>query len=364
MDFTVSKRNFVDTISIVMEHERVLVPVGIGEHSYQFLLDTGSSHAVVYDDAMIGDCTPVGEIVSYDASNRKSTVPMVTLPPLTIGSLTLTGCRATVQTQRMRSRHIDGVIGFDLVSKGLLMKIDTRNKQLVITDRKRFFDKEPGYRLSYRLQRHVPHIAVSPFKKYEETVLFDTGNSSLYVINKGSFDKGEPLMADRRQIEGRSTGRISIGFSGLEPKGEVVFLALDSLCVGGYYLRDLHTHSTQGSSSVGAGIMRYGAIVFMPHRKTMLLQPYNGDGGCDVGNRQREKYVVPSADGLPMIGVVWERSEAYSAGFREGDIILRADGMPVGSYLDYRRFRPVNQHVYTFEVRDRRGFTKEVKAKW
>ena len=65
-----------------------------------------------------------------------------------------------------------------------------------------------------------------------------------------------------------------------------------------------------------------------------------------------------------MIGLVWERGEAFRAGFREGDIIIKADGKPVGSFQNYRRYRPINEHVYTFEVRDRRGFTKTVKATW
>lgn len=364
LDFKLSKKDFVDTIPITQERERVLVPVSLGGQSCQFLLDTGASHAVIYDDAMIEGCEPIGEIDSYDANNHKAAVPMVMMPPLTIGSLTLTGCHATVQKRRIKDRPIDGIIGFDLVSKGLQMKIDTREKMLIITDRKKFFDNEPGYKLKYSMQRHVPYIEVSPFSQYKETVLFDTGSNGIYVINKGSLDTGEPLMVNRSQIEGRSMGRMSMGFSGTEARGEVVFLALDSLSVGGFFLKDLHTHSTQGNSHVGAGIMKYGAVVFVPHKKVMVFQPYDDVGSCEVGNRQIEKAVVPSADGLPMIGVVWERSEAFLAGFREGDIIVKADGKPISSFQEYRRFRPINQHVYTFDVIDRRGFTKEVKAEW
>ena len=116
LDFKLSKKDFVDTIPMTQERERVLVPVSLGGHSCQFLLDTGASHAVIYDDAMIEGCEPIGEIDSYDANNHKAAVPMVMMPPLTIGSLTLTGCHATVQKRRINDRPIDGIIGFDLVS--------------------------------------------------------------------------------------------------------------------------------------------------------------------------------------------------------------------------------------------------------
>ena len=364
LNFTVSKKDFADTIAIIQERERVLVPVSIGGHSYQFLLDTGASQAVVYEDAMIMGCESVGEIASYDANNRKTAVQMVTLPPLTVGTLTLTGCQATVQKRMEGNHHFDGIIGFDIVNKGLQMKIDTKNKHLILTDRKKFFDREAGYKLKYRLKRNVPYIEVSPFSTYQDTVLFDTGSHVLYTINKGSFDIGKPLMGNRNQIEGCCMGQLFRGFSGIEPRSEVVFLALDSLCVGGFILKNFHTISTQGNSHIGAGILKYGAVTFIPNKKTVLLQPYDDGGSSEVGNRQIEKAMIPSDDGLPMIGLVWERGEAFRAGFREGDIIIKADGKPVGSFQNYRRYRPINEHVYTFEVRDRRGFTKTVKATW
>ena len=367
LDFTLSKKNFADTIAIVLEPNgsRVLLPVSIGGSSHLFLLDTGASHAVVYEDAMIAGCEPVGTIDSYDANERVSRVPTVKLPPLTIGSLTLTGCQATVQRRRVRHGDIDGIIGFDLVRKGLQMKIDVENRRLILSDRKKIFVKEPGYRLKYRLRWNVPYVEVSPFREYHETVRFDTGSPRLYVINKESFDKGEPLMANRRQIEGRCLGRWMMGFSGTEPRGEVVFLALDSLCVGGFAMRDVHTLSTQqGNSHVGAELLRYGAVTFIPNKKTMLFQPYTEEGSCTVGNSQVEKAVVPSDDGRPMIGLVWEGGEAFKAGFREGDIILKADGRDVGSFQDYRRYRPIKKHVYTVEVIDVLGYTKTVMATW
>ena len=71
------------------------------------------------------------------------------------------------------------------------MKIDVRDSLLIITDRKRFFKEEQGYALRYSLQRHVPYIKVSPFERYHERVLFDTGSRQLYAMNNQHFDRGE-----------------------------------------------------------------------------------------------------------------------------------------------------------------------------
>ena len=46
------------------------------------------------------------------------------------------------------------------------------------------------------------------------------------------------------------------------------------------------------------------------------------------------------------------------------DVIITADGESVGSFDQYRSYRPINQHVYTFTVRDQNGFTKTIKATW
>ena len=136
LDFTLSKKQFADTIGIRYEREKVLVPVVIGGRSYSFLLDTGASHAVVFDDSDIQGCEDMGPIESIDANGRRAMVQVVKLPPIGLGDLTLTGCRATRLPRAPWNRGIDGILGFDLVNKGLQMKIDVRKGILVLTDLK------------------------------------------------------------------------------------------------------------------------------------------------------------------------------------------------------------------------------------
>ncbi len=365
LDFKLSKKDFADSITIEYKNHLVYVPVKIGGQTYRFLFDTGASHAVVYDDMVFQGCSQVGSIASYDAVGKKDMVKILSMPPMTIGTLTLTGCQATLQHRPVKRPGVDGILGFDLVCKGLSVKIDTRQNLMIITDRKKFFADEKGYEMKYKMNFHVPYLTVTPFKGYQEQALFDTGSRRLYSMNKASFDKGEKacMAQNARQIEGRAEGRYSIGMTGAEPLGEVVFLCLDDLSLGGYSFGDLHTLTTQGGSHIGARLLEYGSVVMNPKSRCILFQPYNHATHTTVGNKQLEKAIV-NEKGQPVVGLVWEKSEAYKAGLRQGDVILKANEQPIRSFDEYLTFRPLIGQVYTITVRDRRGFLKEVKMKW
>ena len=190
-DFRTTAVDFVDTIAIEWEQEQVYVPVTIGGRSYRFLLDTGAGMSVVYNGTPLADSPHAGDIISHDATGRSDTVRMVTLPSLQLGSVALYGCRATVQQSSAAMQPFDGILGFDLVNGGLSMKIDVARRQLIVTDRKRFFDREEGaVRMRYRLNYHVPYIDIMPFDQHHEMVLFDTGSRQFLSINKAHLRDG------------------------------------------------------------------------------------------------------------------------------------------------------------------------------
>ena len=108
-DFTLNRSNFVDSIAIEWERGQVLLPVEIGGKTYRFLFDTGAAQAVVYADSPIDGCRPAGLIRSQDATGAMDTVQLVSLPPMTLGQLTLTGCQATIHRRPVAGRNIDGI---------------------------------------------------------------------------------------------------------------------------------------------------------------------------------------------------------------------------------------------------------------
>lgn len=365
LKFTLSERNFVDTIAVEWTDRHLFLPVEIEGKTYRFLFDTGASQTSLYDDTpFLADCVPVGFTVSHDAVAHSDTVQKVQLPPMTLGQLTLTGCQATVVHRAVR-RNYDGIIGFDIVNKGLSMKIDAGAGHIILTDRHKLLAGEPGFKARYRLDHFTPAVELTPFGQYREYALFDTGFPGFYTMNKQSFDQGEQKSREALgpQVEGRTMGRWALGHGGVEQRSEVVFLALDSLQLGGFAFCSLHALTTQGDSKLGAHLLDLGAVVLLPKRRRLCFQPYNGDERLTIDNKQIEKVVVPDK-GRPVIGLVWERSEAYAYGLREGDVIEKVNGRAITSMADYYRFGPATGLPAKLSVRDKRGFLKTINITW
>lgn len=363
--FGVSQHDFADTVQVAYDHHRIVVPVSVGGKQLHFLLDTGASQTTIFGDAPIEGTESLGFIASHDAVGRSSDVPVVRMPPMTIGRTTFTGMQAIVQQRTVRRSDIDGIVGFDLVCKGLHLKIDARRGLLILSDRPDSFDDRDAVRLKYRMNYHVPYIDIEPFGGYRERVLFDTGSPLLYAMNRQSFDRCEAATrgACLTMVEGRSMGRHAIGYGGTEQRGETLFLALERLCLGTFALTDVHALTTQGGSHVGGALLDYGTVAFLPQKRRIVFTPYDGAQQATVANRQTDKVVV-SEGGRPVVGLVWERSEHYRAGLREGDIITGVDGRQIATMAEYRLYGPKAGQQHTIVVSNAQGERRELKMKW
>lgn len=361
-DFTLNRSNFVDSIAIEWERGQVLLPVEIGGKTYRFLFDTGAAQAVVYADTPIDGYRPAGLIRSQDATGAIDTVQLVTLPPVSLGHLTLTGCQATILRRPVAGRNIDGIIGFDLINRGLSAKIDVNHRLLILTDCKDFFRNEQTFSTRYKLKYHVPYIKVCPAGRFREFTLFDTGSRSLYGMSRQSFDACRAKTGAEADslIEGRSLGRHAIGHFGSERLSEVFFLHLQCLSAFDHAFCDVHTLTTQGESHLGAGLLNYGAVIFLPHKKRICFQPYNQQVKTIVSNRQQDIAFVPEG-AMPSVGLIWEQGEPYRLGFRQGDIITKIDDTPILSFTQFVTYPFIIGREYLFTVKDPRGFSRQIR---
>ena len=406
--FHLSAKNFCDTIPIIIEDDLILLPVTIGDQQFRFLLDTGSSQGMVYANTDVYPLVTLGNIISRDANNHQDTVQVVQLPPFTLNStpITISGYVASLMPRDAVSSKYDAVIGFDLFNRGLCAKIDRQQSVLILSDNKKAFRNEEklGHTLRYKLKWFVPYLYVSPFVRHTDEALFDTGSTALYTMSRQSFDEhvaadlanlSKQLGADiERQVEGRAQGHLSIGGFGIEEKDEVVFLHLDRLKWADFSFTDLHAITTQGASKIGSQILSYGSILINPFRKRITFLPTiplptgegksgalslptgEGQGGAPTGegqggasdeaptsvrvaNRQLGVAFVPQ-QGRAAVGLIWDQSQPYQAGMRQGDIILQIDQRLILTFADFLRFRFVKGEPHTFRLLTADGTEKTV----
>lgn len=364
LGFTISKQDFVDTLQIEFDRHRILLPIEIEGKKYRFLFDTGATQGVVFTNSRVPYIKEVGNVVSFDINNHSDTVRVVQLPAFRLGSLVIDGYLATVGRSSAITRGYDGIIGFDLINKGLCCKLDVENHRMILTDRKKFFAQEEGYEVKYKLSGFVPYVWVSPFMRHMDRALFDTGFSHFYTMNRESFQqhvyKSRQVAA---QVEGRAVGQHTIGMHGVERADTVYFLALDRLKWDDFAFRDVHIVTQEGSSHIGAELLDYGSVIINPFKKRILFQPNKTKTDeITISNKQFQMYIIPM-NGRPAIGLIREESEAYRNGLRQGDIILKVNGRDIPSIAIFQQlhFKPGETYIYT--VRHRNGTLQDVKVK-
>lgn len=360
LGFEWSEHHFADTIPIEFDDHRILLPVEMAGRTYRFMFDTGATQGVVFTGHGLPYIKEVGRVISYDINDRPDTVRVVQLPPFRLGRLGIDGYLATIVQSGPVSRGYDGIIGFDLLNKGLVCKIDVANKRMILSDRKKFFADEQGYEVKYKLRSFVPYVWISPFMRHMDCALFDTGFRHLYAMNRNSFQthvyKSRQVAA---QVEGRAIGQHTIGAHSVEAADTVYFLALDRLKWDDFAFRDYHTITQEGSSHVGAELLDYGTIIINTFRKRIIFQPYAEVREVTISNEQFQMFIVP-VGGRPVIGLIREESAAYRGGLRRGDTILQINGVDIPTVSAFQQQQFVRGETYIYTVRDVQGHIKRV----
>ncbi len=114
-----------------------------------------------------------------DINKRNRNQIIYQFPTIKMGNLQIENYPMIVEDAMSEfiCNKFDGVIGFNLVGKGLSFKLDTKDSLLIVTDRKKFFaEEEKGQPTAkYKMKRaYRPLVYVdSPFGWIE--MVFDTG---------------------------------------------------------------------------------------------------------------------------------------------------------------------------------------------
>lgn len=362
-DFFVSQRDFLVAVPIEVERNQIFVTLYFNNRPLRFKLDTGASQGILYDDVQLPGVRPLGTIESEDATGHIRQMKTVQLPPFQLGPLTVSGYKVQRMSRKVIRRGEDGIIGFALFNKGIAARIDVREHQLTLTDRRNHYAYTPGEALRYRLRKHVPYIKISPFVEVEDEVLFDTGSPLPYAVNVTRFNQmrnEHPEIED--QIEGSTYGAQTMGHFGSERSGQIVLLDLQRLRWGAFAFHDIHCTTISGGSHIGAPLLDYGAVVINPFRRQLVFQPYDGITSVTVANRLHD-IVIVERNGRAMIGMVMQDSKAWTAGFRPNSLIESVNGQSL-TFEQFLRFRWVRNLEYQFTLVLPNGTRTTLRALW
>ena len=369
LDFTINRKDFVDTIPLNYRYGQILLVVAIDGKTYNLCLDTGAAMGAIYENSSISLALQDTTVTVIDSQNAKRKTRVMRLAPMQLGSLTITDYPAGLMPESVFSDcYNDGVIGFNLFRRGVSAKIDLQNKVLILTDRKDFFRKEKGITFRYKAYQ-TPVVTLEPSTMCRDVATFDTGFYDFYTMNKArSFDlftqagKDKPISIARKmreQVRWKGKGRASIGLFGVGKEDEVASLQLDRLRIGKMSFFNVPAKTGAGNSLLGCQMLEYGSIIIDPFREKLTFQPRNSSDTCRVDRRPSDFFVVP-VGGKPIVSLINEQSKVYANGMRMGDTITGVDGRKMDNFCMFVAEVNAKKRTYKLSLLSEEGVKKEI----
>lgn len=331
----VAEKNYVDTIKIIVSNDMIYVPVTIKGKTYQFLYDTGASACVIPDgaDELFEKETRKQKVRSADgvvSKNNRSGI----LSEMTIGNLHFKGMEGIM----MKDQGADSLIlGARLLyRKGILAKLDMKEKILILTDRKNFFDGEKGYHVPTCLFYPDPTVNFSLSNGCKGRVLFDSGFNGIFAFERKYYDescKGADSLAFKKQIQWTDFGSTMVTANGAEAACDKIIMKLD-LKLKNITFCDVNAMVHPKYTGMGAEILKYTRLIINPKNFELIFQPY-----CDSDSVRLRFYDsgigYNSSDGKMKVEVINTNGEVYKKGVRKGDYLIEIAGQPAETYEDY-----------------------------
>lgn len=371
--FGISKQDFVDTIKIKMWDGAIVVPVEIEGETKNLMFDTGAGTGF-----WIGKeepwMKPMGEsITTRDAQNRTKKTAIMMIPSLKMGHLTIKNYPVVVDDglSNFSCGIIDGAFGFDLVSKGISFKFDTRDSLLIMTSRKGFFAKEEKRhaKVPYKVYGNVPFLWTKiPFA--HPRMLFDMGAvGGWFSLPQDLLDlwaKDNPdikRQLDSMTVNVDTTVMTYAGLFGASYdtviNGELCFPTIE---IGDIVLKEVWVSTATHSRAVGSALLEHVSLIIDAPKKSFYFLPHDGNPEINVANRGSGLKFVPAEEGDTlgaMKTIVRKGTKAYEKGLRTGDYLISVDGTHIPDLCTYMLLVR-NGTTKRFVFRSPEGKIKEV----
>ena len=356
-----SKRDFADTIKIKVIDGAVVVPVEIEGRIRHFLFDTGSPLGLWQGQKEAWMRQLMADSLLFGDSNKnRQHKTIYQIPTMKMGNLQIENYPLIVEDamKDYLCGRFDGVLGFNLVGKGLSFKLDTKDSLLIVTDRKKFFaEEEKGQPTAkYRMKRaYCPLVYVdSPFGWIE--MVFDTGALNTWLaLSQEDLDrwfqknpKKRKLLDDLTLLTD-TTINTSAGLYGLSTDTLVGrLLHFQTIKIGELPVNDLYVTTAYKTMGIGSALLKHASLIIDAPRKRFVFLPHNNQE-IRVGNSEAGSIsFIPSESGdtLGVLkAVVRKGSTAYLKGIRTGDYLREVNGIPINDLCTYMRMERKDEEV-------------------
>ena len=370
-----SQRDFVDTIRVKIESGAVIVPVEIAGRERHLLFDTGAEHGFWFGSQEEWMKPINADSTKWrDINGKTGTASLVQVPEMRMGRLGISNYPISVggHLGDYICGRFDGFIGFDLVTKGLSVKLDTKDSLLIVTDRKGFFDEEAKGRPSvkYWLAKPTYPMVYVELPFGSTYMSFDTG-----AIGHG-IDLSNEVLAQwlkkkkkRETIEGATllsdtTLNVNIGLSGAITDTLVERIVhLPTVQMGSLTIKDAYVSSANMSCRVGSAQLKHASLIIDSAKKRYVFLPHDGTSDIILNDKAHHSMSLVPKDSTGVLqAVIHKGSEAYEKGVRTGDNLIEADGIPIDdvcTYITIRQQKKPGEEIH-FLFRSPDGTEKRV----
>ena len=346
-----SKRDFADTIKIKVIDGAVVVPVEIEGRIRHFLFDTGSPLGLwqgqkeAWMRQLMAD-----SLIFGDSNKNRRHKTIYQIPTMKMGNLQIENYPLIVEDamKDYLCGRFDGVLGFNLVGKGLSFKLDTKDSLLIVTDRKKFFSAEekgqPGAKYRTK-QAYRPLVTVDTPLGFIETV-FDTGAlNGWFDLPQAYLDRWFKKSTKKRKVlddltlQTDTTIKASAGLYGLSTDTLVGrLLHFPTIEIGELPVNDLYVTTAYKTMRIGSALLKHASLIIDAPRKRFVFLPHNNQE-IRVGNSEAGSIsFIPSESGdtLGVLkAVVRKGSTVYQKGIRTGDYLREVNGIPIKDLCTY-----------------------------
>jgi hypothetical protein len=313
----------------------IFIPVRLEENNYWILMDTGAAYTVFEYDVMTALNIEVKDLQTLEQPGGEVTLGTVENIKFYVGDLPVELNKSkAAQMKRagldeLMGKDVLGILGFDFIDQ-FTIEVDYQNKKLKLFDKNDYEYKGNGKVVPITITKTRPLVKGSVLnadREHEGTWLFDTGSLMFVGIEQGFVESNEI----DKEVE--LLNSIGFGFGGSTP---AKVFKVDGFkfedyvfenCLTGYS-EDPVLSSFPFDGVLGGEFFRRFTMVIDYERSRFIFEP-NLSLYEPAGQDRSGMIILAKSENHDKIEVafVHENSPAAGAGIKQGDELVKINGM-------------------------------------